>query len=127
MMHSRRDFGKLIPPARGGAATNSKFGGVQIGTITYIKEHHARVTNLHLKNRKREHGANKPWGEGDTPITDVLAAQERKVSDPRQHRNISMAGRAWIRSGKSAVPVILPRCSGVSKLHRRRKCEPENM
>ena len=39
MMHTRRDFGKIalaaIPFADALANVNSKFGGVQIGAITY--------------------------------------------------------------------------------------------
>lgn len=40
--------------------------------VAYIKEHHARITNLHLKDRKKNEGENMPWGEGDTPIKPVL-------------------------------------------------------
>lgn len=51
--------------------------------IPYIKEHAARITNLHIKDRKKNHGANVPWGEGDTPIKDVLLmVSKEKYSFP---------------------------------------------
>jgi sugar phosphate isomerase/epimerase len=40
--------------------------------IQYIKEHHDRISNIHLKDRKKNEGPNTPWGEGDTPIKEVL-------------------------------------------------------
>jgi sugar phosphate isomerase/epimerase len=49
--------------------------------VAYIKEHHARITNLHLKDRKKDHGVNLPWGEGDTPIKDVLLLLKKEGWD----------------------------------------------
>lgn len=40
--------------------------------VGYIREHHDRIVTLHLKDRKKNHGANLPFGEGDTPIVAVL-------------------------------------------------------
>ncbi len=40
--------------------------------VAFIDKYHDRITNLHIKDRKRDHGPNMPWGEGDTPIKDVL-------------------------------------------------------
>ena len=46
--------------------------------VAYIKEHHAQITNIHLKDRKKDDGANTIWGEGDTPIKPVLALLKKE-------------------------------------------------
>ncbi len=40
--------------------------------VAYIKEHHARITHIHVKDRKRDNGPNVAWGTGDTPIVQCL-------------------------------------------------------
>jgi sugar phosphate isomerase/epimerase len=65
------------------AFSYSKYNGanIDIGHFTagnskspaeFIRKHHARITNLHLKDRKIDQGPNMPWGEGDTDIKGIL-------------------------------------------------------
>jgi sugar phosphate isomerase/epimerase len=70
------------------AFSYSKYNGVNldIGHFTasnydapaFIRKHHARITNLHIKDRKKDHGANVPWGQGDTPIKEVLQLMKKE-------------------------------------------------
>jgi sugar phosphate isomerase/epimerase len=46
--------------------------GNSVSPIDFIRMYHDRITNLHLKDRKFDNGPNMPWGEGDTPIRQVL-------------------------------------------------------
>jgi sugar phosphate isomerase/epimerase len=47
--------------------------------VAFIKQHHAKITNLHLKDRKKNHGPNVAvWGTGDTPMKDVLQLLKRE-------------------------------------------------
>jgi sugar phosphate isomerase/epimerase len=40
--------------------------------VEYIRQYHDRIVTIHIKDRKKNHGANLPFGEGDTPIVAVL-------------------------------------------------------
>ncbi len=40
--------------------------------VKFMEEWYPRIVTLHIKDRKKNQGANLPFGEGDTPIKDVL-------------------------------------------------------
>lgn len=40
--------------------------------VAYLREHHDRITHIHVKDRKRNKGPNVEWGTGDTPIRECL-------------------------------------------------------
>jgi sugar phosphate isomerase/epimerase len=40
--------------------------------VGYIRENHAHITHLHVKDKKKNDGPNMPWGQGDTPYREVL-------------------------------------------------------
>lgn len=40
--------------------------------VGFLRKYHQKMVTLHIKDRKKNHGDNLPFGEGDTPITAVL-------------------------------------------------------
>ena len=47
--------------------------------VAFIKQHHDKITNLHVKDRKKDHGPNVTvWGTGDTPIKDVMQLMKKE-------------------------------------------------
>lgn len=54
------------------------FVSADFDPVAYLKAHHQDVTNLHLKDRKNHQGDNTTWGQGDTPIKEVLQLLKRE-------------------------------------------------
>ena len=51
--------------------------------IAWMQENHEAVGQLTIKDRRRNKGNNEQWGDGDTPIKDVLRlVKEKKYTFP---------------------------------------------
>lgn len=48
------------------------FTAANFDPVDYLSKHHDRIVTLHIKDRKKDQGANVVFGEGDTPIKPVL-------------------------------------------------------
>jgi hypothetical protein len=46
--------------------------GQNISPVPFITRHHDRITHIHVKDRKLNNGPNVPFGQGDTPVAEVL-------------------------------------------------------
>jgi sugar phosphate isomerase/epimerase len=50
--------------------------------VAFIRQHHDKITNLHVKDRKKDHGPNVAvWGTGDTPIKGVMQLMKKEHYD----------------------------------------------
>jgi sugar phosphate isomerase/epimerase len=54
------------------------FSAAGFDSVAFIRAHHDRISNLHVKDRKNNNGPNVPLGEGDTPIRPVLELLKRE-------------------------------------------------
>jgi sugar phosphate isomerase/epimerase len=70
------------------------FTAANYDALAYIREHHDRITNLHLKDRKKNQGDNVPWGMGDTPIKDALQLLKREKYPIRAYVEYEYRGTA---------------------------------
>jgi sugar phosphate isomerase/epimerase len=48
------------------------FTAANFDAVEFLRKHHQHVVALHIKDRKRDQGDNVPFGEGHTPIKEVL-------------------------------------------------------
>lgn len=48
------------------------FTAANFDAVDYTTKNHENIVLIHLKDRKKDEGPNTPWGEGDTPIKQVL-------------------------------------------------------
>lgn len=71
------------------AMSYSKYNGINLdlghfmaanntSPIPFLKKHADRVTHVHVKDRKMNNGPNVPFGQGDTPIREVLQFMKAK-------------------------------------------------
>ena len=70
------------------------FTAANYDAVAYLREHHADITNLHLKDRRRNQGDNVPWGQGDTPITQVLQLLKKEQWPVRAYVEYEHRGAA---------------------------------
>jgi sugar phosphate isomerase/epimerase len=52
--------------------------GNNTSPIPFLKKYADRITHVHLKDRKLNNGPNVPWGQGDTPIKEVLQLMKKE-------------------------------------------------
>jgi sugar phosphate isomerase/epimerase len=70
------------------------FTAANYDPLAYLREHHNDITNLHLKDRKKDQGDNTPWGTGDTKIREVLALLKREKWPIRAYIEYEYRGQA---------------------------------
>ena len=70
------------------------FTAANYDPVAYMREHYGSITNLHIKDRKRDQGDNTPWGTGDTKIGEVLALLKREKWPIRAYIEYEYRGTA---------------------------------
>ena len=67
-------FGRVLEMSRW-AKINldiAQFVAAGFDPVAFLREQHANITLLHIRDGKKGVGTKLPWGSGDTPIADVL-------------------------------------------------------
>ena len=51
--------------------------GTNHSPLPILEKYHDRILSLHIKDRKVNNGPNMPFGQGDTPVAEVLQFMKR--------------------------------------------------
>jgi sugar phosphate isomerase/epimerase len=70
------------------------FTAANVDAVAFIREHHRDIASLRLKDRRKDHGETRPWGQGDTPIREVLRLVRRESWPIRGYVEYDYAGAA---------------------------------
>ena len=73
------------------------FTAANFDALAFLQQHQDRITNLHLKDRRKNQGDNVPWGAGDTPIRPVLAWLKQHKSPVRAYVEYEYPGHSRCR------------------------------
>jgi sugar phosphate isomerase/epimerase len=77
------------------------FTAANFDPVGFLEEHHERILTLHIKDRKRNHGDNVPFGQGDTNIKGVLQLLKTK-----QYRIPAMIEYEYGKPGMDTVAEV---------------------
>lgn len=58
--------------------TGHYLAGTNESPIPLIQKHKDRILSLHIKDRKLNNGPNMPFGEGDTPVVEILQLMKKE-------------------------------------------------
>lgn len=84
------------------------FTATNSDAIAFIQEHHDRTILVHLKDRKKNQGPNMPFGQGDTPIKEVLQLIKKNKWPIRAYIEYEYAG-------KESSPAEVKKCFEYAK------------
>jgi sugar phosphate isomerase/epimerase len=76
--------------------------GNSYSPVPFIKEYHERITHVHIKDRKLHMGPNVPFGQGDTPIVEVL----RLIRDNRWNMQATIEFEYPVPAGSDRMTEI---------------------
>ena len=69
------------------------FTAANYDAVAYLREHHADITNLHLKDRKKNQGDNVPWGRATRPSRRCCSSSRRRSGRSAPTSSTSTAAR----------------------------------